>query len=427
MISSVVLIVLMAAIAYALASYRAGQITRPISALSHATVELANGRLKRDLPITTDDELGTLTDAFNRMRVRLQESEAALVKSNEQLHDANQDLERHNRFVRDTFGRYLSDDIVANLLDTPEGLALGGENREVTILMSDLRGFTSLAARLEPEQVVTLLNRYFGVMVDVITRHDGTIDEFIGDAILVIFGAPIAREDHARAAVACAVEMQLAMGLVNEQNRGVGLPEVEMGIGINTGQVVVGNIGSDTRAKYGVVGSPVNLTSRIESYTVGGQILISEATQRAAGPILTLGDTLEIEAKGVDAPMTICEVLGIGGAYDLQLIEDAENLVTLAAPIPLEYVIVEGKHLDATLHHGTLVKLSTAGGEVLAEHAVAARSNIRVQLRPVGGPPVAGELYAKVMAPLPDGPAGFSIRFTSIPPEVTAMFARWIA
>ena len=151
--------------------------------------------------------------------------------------------------------------------------------------MSDLRGFTTLSERLQPEQVVTILNRYLGTMVDVILRYHGTIDEFIGDAIFVIFGAPIWRSNAAQHAVACAVDMQLAMAVVNEHNRREGLPEVEMGIGIHTGEVVVGNIGSDRRAKYGVVGRHVNLTARIESCTVGSQILISEATRREVGDL----------------------------------------------------------------------------------------------------------------------------------------------
>jgi adenylate cyclase len=115
-------------------------------------------------------------------------------------------------------------------------------------------------------------------MVDVILQYEGTINEFIGDAILVIFGAPLWWPDHAQRAIACAVAMQLAMVSVNAQNQRDGLPEVEMGIGVNTGEVVVGNLGSHKRTKYGIVGTPVNLTARIESYTVGGQILISEST-----------------------------------------------------------------------------------------------------------------------------------------------------
>lgn len=426
MVLSVVLILLMAAIAYALASYRSDQITRPIEVLSRATKELAAGTLRRDLPITTDDELGTLTDAFNRMRVRLQESETALKQANFDLNDANQDLERHSRFVRSTFGRYLSDDVVASLLDTPEGLKLGGESRHVTILMADLRGFTSLSARLAPEQVVSVLNHYLGTMVDVITRYGGTIDEFIGDAVLVIFGAPIWREDHAQSAVACAMAMQLAMTSVNERNLREELPEVEMGVGVNTGEVVVGNIGSDTRAKYGVVGSPVNLTSRIESYTIGGQVLISEATRQAVGSILQIAEQVEIEAKGIGEPTTIHDVRGIRGPYDLYLPEREAALVTLSEALPIRFAVLEGKHLGDALFEGALVRLSDKSGEIHSDQPVARMSDLKVQVMASNRSDVLGELYAKVMGPLAESHAGFAVHFTSISPELATVFDRLI-
>ena len=181
------------------------------------------------------------------------------------LEQMAKELQLHNRFIRKTFGRYLTDDVVKNLLESPEGLKLGGERRKVTLMMTDLRGFTSMSGRLAPEQVMTIINRYLGTMVEVIQQYQGTIDEFIGDAIFILFGAPVQRDDDAERAVACAMAMQLAMAGVNAQNRAEGLPEVEMGIGIHTGEVVVGNIGSDKRTKYGVVGSHVNLTNRIES------------------------------------------------------------------------------------------------------------------------------------------------------------------
>ncbi|MCZ6874270.1 MAG: response regulator, partial [bacterium] len=195
------------------------------------------------------------------------QTQLALKRTREDLQQLATQLEMRNRFIRDTFGRYVTDDVVATLLDSPDGLRLGGEKRNVTMLMADLRGFTSLAERLSPEQVVTVLNRYLSTMVEVILQYQGTIEEFIGDAIFIVFGAPIWRQDDAERAVACAVAMQLAMTTVNDQNRQEGLPEIEMGIGVHTGEVVVGNIGSHKRTKYGVVGSHANLTSRIESYT----------------------------------------------------------------------------------------------------------------------------------------------------------------
>ena len=147
--------------------------------------------------------------------------------------------------------------------------------------MSDLRGFTALAARLTPREVIEFLNLYLEAMVDVISRYEGTIDEIIGDAILVIFGAPLACDDHAAKAVACGLAMQLAMAEVNQRLAAKGAAELEMGIGIHTGRVIVGNIGSLRRTKYAAVGSNVNLAGRIESFTTGGQLLISESTREA--------------------------------------------------------------------------------------------------------------------------------------------------
>ena len=191
----------------------------------------------------------------------------------------NAELARAHELVRRAFGRYVSEEVATSILQSPEGLELGGEEREVTILMSDLRGFTALAARLTPQEVIEFLNLYLEAMVDVISRYEGTIDEIIGDAILVIFGAPLACDDHAAKAVACGLAMQLAMTEVNQRLAAKGAAELEMGIGIHTGRVIVGNIGSLRRTKYAAVGSNVNLAGRIESFTTGGQILISENTR----------------------------------------------------------------------------------------------------------------------------------------------------
>ena len=210
-------------------------------------------------------------------------------------------LERRSQFIRETFGRYVSEEEEAQLLDAPEGVELGGELRKVTILMSDLRGFTALAERLHPKEVMTFLNRYLEAMVEVILAYRGTIIEILGDGLLVLFGAPLTRDDDAERAVACALAMQLRLDAINAPNRQAGLPDVEMGIGIHTGEVVVGNIGSQQRTKYGVVGSAVNLTGRIESYTTGGQVLISPTTYAETAAILTVSDQLSVVPKGVAA------------------------------------------------------------------------------------------------------------------------------
>ena len=216
------------------------------------------------------------------------ETQLALRRQKQEITRLVRNLELRNRFIQSLFGRYLSDEVVADLLASPEGPRIGGEQRRVTLLMSDLRGFTPLTEGLEPQQVLRLLNSYLGAMADVVLAHQGTVDEFVGDAILAIFGAPAARPDDAQRAVACAVAMQQALAALNRDNEPHGLPRLEMGIAVHTGDVIVGNIGSERRTKYGVVGSAVNHAGRIESFTVGGQVLISDATltrggQRRAG------------------------------------------------------------------------------------------------------------------------------------------------
>lgn len=198
------------------------------------------------------------------------------------LSRTSEDLEKSTELIKKMFGRYLSTEVMNTLLEDPSALELGGEKRKVTIMMTDLRGFTDLSERLTPEQVVQLLNTYFEVMVDVVLQYSGTINEIIGDALLVIFGAPQEMPDRSQRAIACAIEMQNAMAKVNHRNSAQSLPDLEMGIGLNETEVIVGNIGSSRRSKYAVVGSGVNMTSRIESYSVGGQILICKS-QRPSG------------------------------------------------------------------------------------------------------------------------------------------------
>ena len=219
-----------------------------------------------------------------------------------------QQLERNEKFIRATFGRYLSDEIVTDILERPEGLELGGDLREVTIMMSDIRGFTTLSERLAPAQVVTMLNRYLGVMTDIIMAHQGTIDEFIGDAILAVFGAPQHREDDADRAARCALAMQSAMDEINAQNEAEGLPRIKTGIALNTGDVIAGNIGSERRSKYGFVGHPMNVTSRIEDLSAGGEILVSDSTLDKLTIDLEVSDRRELKVKGIDQSIIVHKI-----------------------------------------------------------------------------------------------------------------------
>ena len=221
------------------------------------------------------------------------------------------ELERNQRFIRNTFGRYLSDEIVDALLESPQGLRLGGSACTVTILMADIRNFSWICENHEPEQVVQLLNNYLGALSSVVMAHNGTVDEFIGDAILAIFGAPVGREDDALRAIACALGMQEAVTGINTRNRALGLPEIGIGIGLNTGKVVAGNIGSERRSKYGVVGHAVNLTARIEAFTEAGEILASESTITAAGATVETGRRFTAQPKGMAGEVTIYSIAGI--------------------------------------------------------------------------------------------------------------------
>jgi len=327
-------------------------------------------------------------------------------------------LEMRNRFIQRTFGRYLSDEVVASILETPEGLRLGGEKRTVTLLMSDLRGFTALAERLAPEQVVRLLNNYLGGMADVITRYQGIIDEFIGDAIMALFGAPADREDDAERATACAVAMQLAMADVNVKNRGDGLPDVEMGVAVNTGEVIVGNIGSETRAKYGVVGTNVNLTSRIQSFTLGGQVLISDATFRAAPQAIQIGQSLQLHARGFQEPILVHDLAGVAGRHGLVLPHPDEELHPLRRPVPVGFSVLHGEQMTAAESEGRLVQASDKTAQMLCDPAPPALSNLRVRARTPEGADVPGEVYAKVVSA---APGGVRIRFTSYAPELARL------
>jgi adenylate cyclase len=221
-----------------------------------------------------------------------------------------QQLERNEKFIRATFGRYVSDEIVASLLEQPEGLELGGNLQQVTILMSDIRQFSTICETLEPENVMRLLNTYLGTMSDIIMDFQGTVDEFIGDGILAIFGAPITRDDDADRAVQCALRMQAAVADINREYSAAGLPEVSMGVGINTGTVIAGNIGSEKRSKYGIVGHNVNLTARIEQCTAGGEILISQSTLEKLQDQYQLGRRESVQVKGINKEVIIHHILG---------------------------------------------------------------------------------------------------------------------
>jgi len=343
------------------------------------------------------------------------ETQLALKRQKEEIRRLAEDLELRNAFIRSLFGRYVSEEVVTGLLASPEGPKLGGEHRRVTLLMSDLRGFTPLTEGLSPEQVLRLLNSYLATMADVILAHQGTIDEFVGDGILAIFGAPLARPDDGRRAVACAVAMQAAIVGLNESNEAEGLPHLEMGVAVHAGEVIVGNIGSERRAKYGVVGSAVNRAGRIESFTVGGQVLISDAALEEAGEGVRVGARLAIDAKGTREPIVVFDLRGVG---EEGLPDAADEVVPLREPIRALCHVVEGKRVEAEAFEAEITELSAHGATVGLHRRLRALSNLKLELRPVDRGPV--EIYAKVLSLSAEG--AVSVRFTSLPAEID----RWL-
>jgi adenylate cyclase len=331
--------------------------------------------------------------------------------------------ERSKKFIRGTFSKYLAPAVVDEMLRDPNKMRLGGDNQRLTIMMSDLRGFTAMAERLKPEQVLSVLNHYLGTMADIIVDYQGTIDEFIGDAILVIFGAPISRPDDARRAVACALAMQLAMKGINAHNATLGLPAIEMGIALNTGEVIVGNIGSQKHIKYGVVGSHVNLTARIESNTVGGQLLISGTTLDLAGADLKIGEKQLIVAKGFPDPIPAFEIRGIGGEYNLFLEDIDLGLVELATPAEVRYRVMKSKNEEGPEQVGRLRTLSPMGATLECEAALEAFKNLKIRLVAASGELVEGDLYGKVI----EAGSPCTLRFTAVPPPVAAAIAERLA
>ena len=326
------------------------------------------------------------------------------VRAMERIKKLNNQLEMRNKLLSETFGRFLSDEIVRQLLETPDGLALGGKKRTLTIMMSDLRGFTALSEQMEARDLISMLNHYLGEMTEIIQRRNGTIIEFIGDGIMAIFGAPLPSESHASEAVAAAVEMQARMDDINEWNAKRGYPLLEMGIGLNTGEVIVGNIGSEKRTKYGVVGSHVNLAGRIESYTVGGQILISPLTSKLVTEPLEVAQEMNVFPKGVKEPLILFHVTGIGGEYGLSCRQKESEMISLDSPRKVAFFIIREKHSDLESQVGYLTALSKTEALMETEAELAQYDNLQLE--------AGGKLFCKVIS---KEDSRWHLRFTVIP------------
>lgn len=323
-------------------------------------------------------------------------------------------------FIRDTFGRYVTQAVVNQLIESADGLKLGGENRELSILMSDLRGFTALTNDMSPEIVITFLNRYLSKMIEILLEHRAVIDEIIGDGILAFFGAPEPMEDHPLTAVACALKMQAAMAEINTINETDGLPYLEMGIAVNTGNAVVGNIGSEKRTKYGAVGAQVNFTGRMESFSVGGQVLISPSTFTRVSDFAEVGHSFEVQMKGVPGTVTLYDIQGMSGPSRIRLAEKNDCLTQLPEPIEAQLYRIHDKIITGTAQRVWITNLCPSEAILTCEVELAQWEDVHLSLLHEDGIEMPGKIFGKVTECKAGGSHRYQakLRFTYVSPEI---------
>lgn len=311
----------------------------------------------------------------------------------------NKQLEARNELLYQVFGRYFSDKVVEVILEHPEGISIGGKKTELTVMMADLRGFTSLSTRLEPDMVTGILNVFFDRMIEIISKYNGTIIELLGDCILAVFGAPLASNEHTADAIASAIEMQNAMEDINVYCGEYGYPTLEIGIGIHKGEAFIGNVGSERMMRYNVVGSVVNECSRIEGLSVGGQVLVSAESIDDSSILYDIRNRIVINPKGLVQAINVCDVIGIGGSYNVSINENHRDLVVKVEEkvtmylFPVENKLVEDEAIETILlkvsHKKALAKIHKAVLPIFSD----------VQVRAVGedGRMIFNDIYAKII------------------------------
>ncbi|HEY0347697.1 MAG TPA: adenylate/guanylate cyclase domain-containing protein [Pyrinomonadaceae bacterium] len=226
---------------------------------------------------------------------------------------AVENVRAHERLAKEevaraNYSRFLPEYVVKQMLENPESFKLGGVTQTITVLFADIRGFTRISEHAAPEQIVQLLNRYFSAMTDIIFAHGGTLDKYLGDGLMALFGAPTVTPKDASNAIAAAVAMQRRMLSINDELRAEGFPEIGIGIGLHTGEVIVGYIGSERRSEYTAIGDAVNTSSRLESNAKAGEILVSEVTAQAARSRYQLAPRDPITVKNREQPVPLFEV-----------------------------------------------------------------------------------------------------------------------
>ncbi|OPX18163.1 hypothetical protein BXT86_02580 [candidate division WOR-3 bacterium 4484_100] len=264
-------------------------LTRPINDLVLGVKAIAQGNFEQQIKKRSNDEIGDLTLAFNQMAKSLKEKEQ----------------------IKDAFRRYVSHQVAEEIFKNPDAYidTLKGTRRKVTVLFADIRGFTPLTERLPAEEVVSLLNDVLTTMTNVIFKYEGTIDKFIGDCIMAVFGAPIFHPDDTNRALLAGIDIQQEINRMNKKREKNNKETIRVGIGINTGEVVVGNIGAAERLDYTVIGDSVNLASRLQELASGGEIVVSEYVFKETSIPIKFSEPMLVKVRGKESPIKIYRVI----------------------------------------------------------------------------------------------------------------------
>jgi adenylate cyclase len=292
---------------------------------------------------------------------------------------------------------------------------------EVTILFADLRGFTSITASLPAGTVIEMLNSCLARMNEIVSKHHGIIDKFMGDSIMVLFGAPISRPDDVQRALTCAIEMQLAMVELNKHDRSANIPELFMGIGINTGSVMAGKFGSNFYSEYTVIGDEVNLASRIEAFSLRGQILISENTFNLCRDFVTVSEAMEIFVKGKSQPVKLRELCGIPSLNLEVPRKEIRRSHRVEVKLPCALNLIQNKFVLPKTINATILDIGYHGILIEIDQPLHALDDVKLEFDLPLVNTKANDIYAKVVKLKDDESRHLAgLEFTSVSPDITS-------
>ena len=298
---------------------------------------------------------------------------------NNRIYQVTVQLEMRNKVLEQTFGSFLPNEMIQSIIEAPDEFGTKGDTKQIAVIQSDIRGFTELIIEMDAKDVIDMINHYLEAMTVVIGRFGGTIMEFVGDGIIAIFDQSKLGEKYADKAIMAAVEMQHCMQDINAWNENHKYPSFEMGIGINTGLAYVGYIGSKAKMKYDALGSTINMVSRIESYSTGGQILLSQSTKDASKMKLEIDDEIKVLPKGAYEEVSLYHLGAIGAPYNIECRFRGAYPKTLDKPIYITFFTVENKHCGDEMFTGQFIGLSKSFATLQTDCPLRLYDNLRIE------------------------------------------------